>query len=178
DALPEVLGRDGAVDLRQRRRFSDLQALARERRGGWRRLRRGRGRRRDDWRRRVRDGNGLRRRLGFRRGRRDAAREHEEQRRESGDSQKVFFQSRIAANTRTGSARRLPRYLFADSITAGSRQRRKGLVAFSSPSRLGSVGLPSARSLRSRTSRWSSAVLPGSTALAKPMLASVYSCPQ
>src|SRR5207249_11885449 len=54
--------------------------------------------------------------------------------------QKRFFQSRIAANTLTGSAMRAPRYLLADSTTAGSRQRRKGLVAFSSPSVLGSVG--------------------------------------
>src|SRR5258706_76590 len=134
-------------------------------------------RRRGDARRRV---LGRDRLLCFRfgRGRRDASREKENKADEGGESQKLFFQSRIAANTRTGSARRLPRYLLADSITAGSRQRRNGLVAFSSPSRLGSVGLPSARSLRSRASRISSARLPGSTVLAKPMLASVYSWPQ
>src|SRR6185295_8594749 len=92
--------------------------------------------------------------------------------------QNVFFQSRMAANTRTGSDARAPRYLFADSITAGWAQRRNGLVAFSSPSVLGSVGLPASRRRRSRASRAASAALPGSTALAKPMLASVYSWPQ
>ena len=56
--------------------------------------------------------------------------------------QDLFFQSRIAANTLTGSETREPRYLLTDSTTAGSRQRRKGLVAFSSPSVLGSVGRP------------------------------------
>src|SRR3989449_11645495 len=83
--------------------------------------------------------------------------------------QKVFFQSRIAVNPLTGSAMRAPRYLLADSTTAGSRQRRKGLVAFSSPSVLGSVGLPAARRRWSRASRALSAALPGSTVLAKPL---------
>src|SRR5262249_34046939 len=92
--------------------------------------------------------------------------------------QDLFFQSRMAANTLTGSETRKPRYLLTDSTTAGSRQRRKGLVAFSSPSVLGSVGWPASRRPRSRSSRLRSAALPGSTVLAKPMLASVYSCPQ
>src|SRR6185436_15643045 len=138
DALPEILRRHGAVDLRQRRRLGGFEAVALEgrcRRGG----RRGRG---DDGRGRLlgRDRRYRRRgRPGLRRGRRNASLENERQREEGGESQNLFFHSRIAAKTRTGSATRAPRYLFADSITAGSRQRRNGLVAFSSPSRLGSV---------------------------------------
>src|SRR6266850_8378160 len=45
--------------------------------------------------------------------------------------QNWFFHWRSAANTPAGSLTRLPRYLFADSMTAGRATRRKGLVAFS-----------------------------------------------
>src|SRR5437762_4520013 len=45
--------------------------------------------------------------------------------------QNWFFHCRNAANTPAGSLTRLPRYLFADSMTAGRITRRNGLVAFS-----------------------------------------------
>src|SRR5207253_3710740 len=182
DALPEVLWRCRAVDQGNRRARPDRGARAFERLFR-RRSRCDHARRR--WRQRAaafgrggrRSGLGLRRLLRRRRG---AAVEHGD----CGESQELFerqnrfFQSRIAANTLTGSATRAPRYLFADSTTAGSRQRKNGLVAFSSASVLGNVGLPASRSLRSRASRAVSASLSGSTAFAKPMLASVYSWPQ
>src|SRR2546422_2366573 len=41
--------------------------------------------------------------------------------------QKRFFQSRIAANTLTGSAMRAPRYLLADSTTARSEEHTSEL---------------------------------------------------
>ena len=49
-------------------------------------------------------------------------------------SQKWFFHSRIAANTRTGSATRVPRYLLPIRPPPARGSARKGLVAFSSPS--------------------------------------------
>src|SRR6266571_532484 len=51
-----------------------------------------------------------------------------------------FFHWRSAAKTPAGSLTRLPRYLFADSMTAGVVTRRKGLVAFSRPIVEGNVG--------------------------------------
>src|SRR5882672_12246264 len=54
--------------------------------------------------------------------------------------QNWFFHWRSAANTPAGSLTRLPRYLFADSMTAGRFTRKNGLVAFSRPIVEGSVG--------------------------------------
>src|SRR5713226_4326105 len=87
-----------------------------------------------------------------------------------------FFHWRSAAKTPAGSLTRLPRYLFADSITAGRVTRTNGLVAFSRPIVEGSVGRLSRRSCASVRSRSSREALSGSTALANPMFASVYSC--
>src|SRR3981189_437304 len=85
--------------------------------------------------------------------------------------QSWFFHWRSAANTPTGSLTRLPRYLFADSMTAGRFTRKNGLVAFSRPIVDGSVGRLSRLARASVTSRSSSAGLSGSTGLANPMLA-------
>ncbi len=68
----------------------------------------------------------------------------------------------------------MPRFL---RIT-GSCQRRNGLVASSSPIVVGSVGLPSARSLSISAARSFSAELVGSTVSAKRALDCVYSWPQ
>src|SRR2546427_4669575 len=92
--------------------------------------------------------------------------------------QNWFFHWRSAANTPAGSLTRLPRYLFADSMTAGRFTRRNGLVARSRPIVEGNVGRFSRRRRASLASRSSSAELSGSTALANPMFARVYSCPQ
>src|SRR5258706_1399108 len=181
-ALPQILRRRRAVDDGDRLARLHGRALALER-GQRSQLRRGRGLRRG--RRGSRYGLlGLRLRCGLVVRRRGLATgwvgaAGNDQRSEEGEKpQNLFFQSRIAANTRTGSATRAPRYLLADSTTAGSRQRRNGLVAFSSASVLGTVGLPASRKRWSRAWRALSAWLFGSTACAKPMFASVYSCPQ
>jgi hypothetical protein len=54
--------------------------------------------------------------------------------------QNWFFHCLNAANTPAGSLTRLPRYLFADSTTAGRVTRKNGLVAFSRPIVEGRVG--------------------------------------
>ena len=64
------------------------------------------------------------------------------------------------------------------SITAGSAQRRNGLVVFSSASVEGTLGKPTARKAATSTTRCCSAEFSGSTASAKRRLASVYSWAQ
>src|SRR5215831_12572526 len=92
--------------------------------------------------------------------------------------QNSFFHWRSAANTLAGSLTRLPRYLLAEATTAGRVTRTKGLVAFSRAIVDGRVGRFSRLRRESLASRSSSAAFSGSTALAKPMFASVYSWPQ
>src|SRR6185436_5222661 len=92
--------------------------------------------------------------------------------------QKAFFQARISAKTSTGSESLRSAWRSAEATTSGSAQRRNGLVASSSPIVEGSVGTPCARLASSRDLRSTSARLPGSTASANLMFASVYSWPQ
>lgn len=53
--------------------------------------------------------------------------------------------------------------------------RKKGLVCFSSPNKLGTVGLFSARRALTSFTRWTRAALPGSTVRANLALEDVYS---
>src|SRR5204863_8840480 len=59
--------------------------------------------------------------------------------------QKAFFHARISANTSTSPARGRPACPRAEATTSGSPQRRKGLVAISSPMVEGRVGSPRSR---------------------------------
>ena len=93
--------------------------------------------------------------------------------------QERFFQSRIAANTlhRIGHARSEVLVGRLDHRRLEAAQERVGGLLFAECARAASACRRRA-SVRSRASRASSAALPGSTACAKPMLASVYSWPQ
>src|SRR5579864_635392 len=86
-------------------------------------------------------------------------------------AQNRFFRSRISANTCHAGLPARP----SDFATSASSARRNGLAAFSAPIVAGMVGLPAARSFLTSSARAASALLFGSTVLAKRMLASVYS---
>ena len=89
-----------------------------------------------------------------------------------------FFHSRIAANTRTGSETRVPRYLLTESTTAGSVQRRKGIgrLLLAHRARHGRLAgrAQFAVAALARGERGVARLY----AFAKPMFASVYSWPQ
>ena len=92
-------------------------------------------------------------------------------------SLKSGFSIRMAAKTVRDRQRAHPG-ICDRSTTAGSRQRRNGWSPYLA-SVLGRVGLPASLNFRSRPSRERKrAALPGSTVLANPIFASVYSWPQ
>src|SRR5262249_22219794 len=85
--------------------------------------------------------------------------------------QDLFLRSRISANTFHAGLPASP----TDFATSGTSARRNGFAAFSAPMVDGMVGSRAARSLSTSVSRARSAALSGSTVLAKPILALVYS---
>src|SRR5712664_3962251 len=86
----------------------------------------------------------------------------------------LFLRSRNSANT---SAAFRP-FNRTAAATDGSSARRNTLAFFSSPSSVGKVGLPAARSRVTSSARAFSAALLGSTVSANLTLAAVYSWPQ
>lgn len=91
-------------------------------------------------------------------------------------SQKVFRQPRMAL--KISDFRLTAACCKPASITVGSLQRRKGFVAFSSPSKDGTLGKPAARCAATFATRACKAILSGSTASAKRRFISVYSWAQ
>ncbi len=92
----------------------------------------------------------------------------------AGSAQNLSLAARICANTSTSGASRMP----SPAFTSGARARRNGLVAFSSSSDEGTVGVPSARARATRSTRLTSAGLSASTVSANLPLAAVYSWPE
>src|ERR1700738_3356755 len=88
--------------------------------------------------------------------------------------QDLFLRSRNSPNT---SAALLP-FNRTAAATDGSSARRNTLAFFSSPSSVGIVGLPAARSRLTSSARALSAGLSGSIPSANLTLPAVYSCPQ
>src|ERR1700740_1416667 len=85
--------------------------------------------------------------------------------------QNRFLRSRISADTCQAGAPPSPSDFASSALSA----RRNGLAAFSAPIVAGMVNLCAAVSLATSSARAASALLLGSTVLAKRMLASVYS---
>src|SRR3954452_18768954 len=90
------------------------------------------------------------------------------------DDQDLFLRSRNSPNT---SAALLPLNRTA-AATAGSSARRNTLAFFSSPSSVGMVGWPAARSRVTSSARALRCGLSGSMVSANLTLAAVYSWPQ
>src|SRR5579871_6512752 len=85
--------------------------------------------------------------------------------------QERFLRSRISPNTFHAGLPASPTAC-ATSVTSA---RRNGFAAFSAPIVAGMVGLPAAPSRATSSARAASALLFGSTVLAKRILAAVYS---
>src|SRR3954454_7142868 len=94
--------------------------------------------------------------------------------RHQADRQALFLRSRNSPNT---SAALLP-FMRTLAATDGSSARKKTLAFFSSPSRVGTVGLLAARSRATSSARAFKAALSGSTLRANLTFAAVYSWPQ
>src|SRR5271169_1359013 len=88
--------------------------------------------------------------------------------------QNRFLRSRISANTFQAGLPARP----SDCATSATSARRNGLAAFSAPIVAGMVGLSAATSRATSSARAASALLSGSTVLAKRILDCVYSWPQ
>src|SRR5579862_6574913 len=85
--------------------------------------------------------------------------------------QNRFLRSRTSANTFHAGLPDKPTNFASSALSA----RKNGLAAFSAPMVAGIVNLCAAVSLATSSARAASALLLGSTVLAKRMLASVYS---
>src|SRR5450755_868776 len=88
--------------------------------------------------------------------------------------QDLFLRSRNSPNTSAA----LAPFSRTLAATDGSSARRNTFARFSSPSNVGTVGLPSARKRLTSSARAFSAALSGSTVSANLTLAAVYSWPQ